>query len=147
MLKFCVKKLQKPKKNLTFTAELKKYNRLSDSLKQHLINQPKSITFLIMKKFLLPVAGLLCGIAGAQADVVTINCYEVPSYWRFADKKIFDPIDHELIINEDGTYTVKKFLNSELDLTFSVDGTRKVYNGDEEYRNRFSGRSMELAYT
>ncbi len=137
MLKFCVKKLQKPKKFLTFTAELKKYNRLSDSLKQHLINQPKSITFLIMKKFSLPVAGLLCGIAGAQADVVTINCYEVPSYWRFADKKIFDPIDHELIINEDGTYTVKKFLNSELDLTFSVDGTRKVYNGDEEYRKRF----------
>ena len=57
MLKFCVKKLQKPKKFLTFTAELKKYNRLSDSLKQHLINQPKSITFLIMKKFLLRLQG------------------------------------------------------------------------------------------
>lgn len=94
-----------------------------------------------MKKFLLPVAGFLCGISGAQADVVTIDLYEVSdSYWGFEEdnaKRIFDPIDHELIINEDGTYTVKKYLNSELDFTFSVNGTRRIYNGLENVSYRF----------
>lgn len=102
-----------------------------------------------MKKFLLPMAGLFLGVGIAQAETVTVHLWDSDPYWKpdfnkteYINNEHYDPVNQELVVNSDGTYTVKQFLNSELDLTFSI-GNRKVYNGLEGVKNWFPAEVWE----
>ena len=90
-----------------------------------------------MKKYLVPVIGLLFGTASAQQTIdVTVTCHEIDgSYWKLG-REIFDPIRHTVEVKDDGSYTIRKFLNSDLDVNFSI-GTKRVYNGLESVKYRF----------
>lgn len=74
-----------------------------------------------MKKFLLPIVGLLLGSAAAQADDVSVKYYKIGSTTATElQEELFNPTTNELVKNEDGSYTLKKYQNSIYDLKFTI---------------------------
>lgn len=74
-----------------------------------------------MKKFLLPVVGLLIGGAAAQADEVTVKYHKIQSTVATElQEELFCPTTNEVVKNEDGSYTLKKYQNSTYDLKFTI---------------------------
>lgn len=74
-----------------------------------------------MKKFLLPVVGLLIGGAAAQADEVTVKYHKIQSTVATElQEELFCPTTNEVVKNEDGSYTLKKYQNSAYDLKFTI---------------------------
>lgn len=74
-----------------------------------------------MKKFLLPIVGLLLGSAAAQADEVSVKYYKIESTVATElQEELFNPTTNELVKNEDGSYTLKKYQNSSYDLNFTI---------------------------
>lgn len=89
-----------------------------------------------MKKFLLPVVGLLIGGAAAQADEVTCTYHKLqipadvswgPDYYYRAVEEVFEPTKHEVVDNGDGTYTLKNYQNSTYDLVFAIKDGKLSY--------------------
>lgn len=74
-----------------------------------------------MKKFLLPIVGLLLGSVAAQADDVSVKYYKIGSTTATElQEELFNPTTNELVKNEDGSYTLKKYQNSIYDLKFTI---------------------------
>lgn len=84
-----------------------------------------------MKKFLLPIVGLLLGGAAAQAEEVTCTYWSLvipegtewgsDDYYYRQTEEIFLPTTNELVDNEDGTYLLKNYQNSGYDLKFKIE--------------------------
>lgn len=77
-----------------------------------------------MKKFLLPIVGLLLGGAAAQAEQVTCTYHQAAmnaNYeYEVAEAALFQPTQNEVVNNGDGTYTLQNFLNSGYDYKFQI---------------------------
>lgn len=76
-----------------------------------------------MKKFLLPIVGLMLGGAAAQAEQVTCKYYSqngMPDVTIDAAHEVFISTTNELINNGGGSYTLKNFENSGYDYTFVI---------------------------
>lgn len=90
-----------------------------------------------MKKFLLPIVGLLLGGAAAQAEQVTCTYwklqipagteYGTPEYYNRPVEELFEPTKNEVVKNDDGTYSLKNYQNSGYDLKFALDNGKISY--------------------
>ena len=77
-----------------------------------------------MKKFLLPIVGLLLGGAAAQAEQVDCHYWSLvmpsgSSYYELKEE-VFYPTTNELEKNTDGTYSLKNYQKSGYDLKFQI---------------------------